>query len=260
MLSLAAVVPHGDEILVPKDKDSINLNRAMKELVNRIKEKKIEEYIFISPHHLRIDTHIGIILTEYLEGSWKYEKIRFRRKIKSDRELASKIYEETRKEGIPVVGVNFGALEGKLSKICLDWGTLIPLFFLPKRRMVLITPAREVPFETLIEFGKIIGRISKNSSKRFAIIISADHAHAHDKDGPYGYHPDADYYDKFVMEHLDNLDALPKLKDEIIKNAKPDSFWQLLILAGVLKEAPLKLRYKTYGRPTYFGMAVAWYE
>ncbi len=258
MLTLAAIVPHGDEILVPED-NSIRLHNAMKVLAKRVKEKKVEEYIFVSPHHLRIDTHIAIILTEYLEGSWKYKNLKFRRKVKCDKELALEIYEEARKN-LPVVGVNFGALEGELSKICLDWGTLIPLYFLPKRKMVLITPARGIPFGSLIDFGKIVGKIVRDSKKRIGVIISADHAHAHREDGPYGYHPDADYYDKYVMENLDNLENLLGLKEETIENAKPDSFWQLLILLGILKENPLKLKRKEYACPTYFGMAVAWYE
>ncbi len=259
MLVLAAIVPHGDEILIPEDEESAKLHNAMIELGERIKEKKVDEYIFVSPHHLRIDTHLAIMLTEYLEGSWKYKNLRFRRKIKCNKGLAWEIYEKTRKS-LPVVGVNFGALEGELSKICLDWGTLIPLYFLPKRKMVLMTPGREIPYESLIYFGKVVGEIVKNSKKRIGVIISADHAHAHRKEGPYGYHPDADYYDKYIMENLENLDMLLKLKEKTIENAKPDSFWQLLILLGILKENPLKLKKKLYGLPTYFGMAVAWYE
>jgi len=258
MLTLAAVVPHGDEILVP-DENSADLHNAMKELGQRVKEKKVEEYVFVSPHHLRIDTHMAIILTEYLEGSWKYRNLRFRRKVKCDKELAQEIYEKSR-ENLPVVGVNFGALEGELSKICLDWGTLIPLYFLPKRKMVLITPARGVSYDNLISFGEVVGKIVKNSKKRIGVIISADHAHAHSKDGPYGYHPDADYYDEYVMKNLDALENLLKLKDETIENAKPDSFWQLLIWLGILKKNPLELKKKVYACPSYFGMAVAWYE
>ena len=258
MLTLAAIVPHGDEILIPEG-DSVGLHNAMKELAKRVKEKKVEEYIFVSPHHLRIDTHMAIILTENLEGSWHYKNLRFRRKIKCDKELAQEIYEKTKKF-LPVVGINFGALEGELSKICLDWGTLIPLYFLPKREMVLITPARGISNESLINFGKLVGKIVKSSKRRIGVIISADQAHAHSKEGPYGYHPDAYYYDEYVIKNLDNLENLLKLKEETIENAKPDSFWQLLILLGILKENPLKLMRKEYACPTYFGMAVAWYE
>ncbi len=260
MLSLTAVVPHGDEILLPEDDESLKLHRAMKFLGYEVRKRRIREYVFISPHHIRIDTHIGIILTEYLQGRWKYKNLRIRRKLKVDRELARKIYEST--EEIPRVGINFGALEGELSSICLDWGTLIPMYFLPRRKMVLLTPARGIRREELIRFGEILGVIMENDKRRMALIVSADHAHAHSRDGPYGYHKDAERYDREVEEILlsGSLGELEKMDKELIENAKPDSYWQLLILRGVLKKVPLENLLTVYGRPTYFGMMVSIFE
>ncbi len=260
MLSLAAVVPHGDEILVPEDEESLKLNRAMKFLGYEIRKRKIREYVFISPHHIRIDTHIGVVLTEYLEGRWKYKNLRFRRKLKVDRNLARMIYESSKE--IPRVGINFGALEGELSSICVDWGTLIPMYFLPKRKMVLITPARGIKRKELVRFGEILGEIMENERRRMAIIVSADHAHAHSKEGPYGYHKDAEKYDRIVEEILlsGSLEKLEKMDENIIENAKPDSYWQLLILRGVLKRVPMENLLTVYGRPTYFGMMVSIFE
>ncbi len=260
MLALAAVVPHGDEILLP-EKGAEQLHEKMKELGERIEKKGIEEYVFITPHHLRIDTHIGVVLTEYLEGSWKYKSIRFRRKVRCNRELAKEIYERTRKE-VPVVGVNFGALEGPLSKMQLDWGTLIPLYFLPKRKMVLITPARGIKRKELVKFGELLGNILDRKDEKIALIVSADHAHSHSEEGPYGYHKDARKYDEIIERVLlsSSFKELLKMKDKLIENAKPDSYWQLLILYGVLKKVPMENFFTVYGRPTYFGMAVSIFE
>jgi len=260
MLSLAAVVPHGDEVLVPEDEESLKLHRAMKFLGYEIKKRKIKEYVFVSPHNIRIDTHIGIVLTEYLEGSWKYEKLRFKRRYKVDRNLARKIYNSTGE--IPRVGINFGALEGELSSLCLDWGTLIPLYFLPKRKMVLITPARGIERAQLIRFGEILGEIMESEKRKMAFIVSADHAHAHSEDGPYGYHPDAEKYDRRIERMLlsNSLGNLKRMSEKLIENAKPDSYWQLLILYGVLKKVPMENFFTVYGRPTYFGMAVSLFE
>ncbi len=261
MLSLAAVVPHGDEILSPEDEESQRLHRAMVKLGDLIRERDVKGYILITPHNIRIDTHIGIILTEYASGSWKYGKIRIRRKIRCMRDLAREIYEKSKKEGVPVVGINFGALEGTYSNMPLDWGSLIPLYFLPRREIVLITPARGIGRDELVRFGNIIADVVENKREKFALIVSADHAHAHSHDGPYGFSPYAEEYDKLVVDAMKsgNLISLMNLDEKLIQEAKPDSYWQLLILGGVLEKLPMRNLFAEYGLPTYFGMAVAVY-
>ncbi len=262
MLSLAAVVPHGDEVLLPEDEGSKRLHNAMKKLAEMVKEENVDAYVIITPHNIRIDTHIGIILTEYATGFWKYKNLIMRRKYRCMREVARKIYERAVKKGLPVVGINFGALEGELSRIPLDWGSLIPLYFLLKKDIVMITPARKIEKEELVEFGKLLTEILNNEDKRFVLIVSADHAHTHLKDGPYGFSPKAKEYDEIVVKALKSgdLKILKTMPEEIIEEAKPDSYWQLLILAGVFEKIKMRRIFVEYGCPTYFGMAVATYE
>ncbi len=262
MLPIAAVVPHGDEVLLPEDKESRKLNSAMKNVAKRVKEENIDGYVIITPHNIRIDTHIGVILTEYAAGFWRYKNLRIRRRYRCMRDVAQKIYEKARKRKLPVVGINFGALEGELSRISLDWGTLIPLSFLPRRDIILVTPARKISREELMEFGKVMARVLEKEKRNLALIVSADHAHTHSKEGPYGYSPKAMEYDEIVVKSLKsgNLKTLKNMPEEIINEAKPDSFWQLLILAGVMEEIRMRKVLVEYGCPTYFGMAVAIYE
>lgn len=40
----------------------------------------------------------------------------------------------------------------------------------------------------------------------------------------------------------------------MIENAKPDSFWQILILIGILKVKKFIVEDVMYACPTYFGM------
>ncbi|GEM_PF-110672 len=257
MINSILVAPHGDEILVPESEPMIALREAM------IKARDIvgnaETYIVVSPHNVRIDTHIGIILTEYMEGSWRYKKLRFRRKFKNDRNLAKRIYETANTQGIPVVGINFGALEGPLSKMSLDWGTLIPLYFLPRRNIVLITPARGISRHSLVRFGEIMGKIADEEKRKISVIISADHAHTHSPDGPYGFSEMAEEYDSTVVRSLKSgkLEKLLDMPQEVIDSALPDSYWQLLMLYGIMKIKHLKPEFVVYGMADYFGMAVS---
>ncbi|MCD6275876.1 MAG: hypothetical protein J7J42_03940, partial [Thermoplasmata archaeon] len=75
MLSKIAVMPHGDEVLIPEDNDTQKLHLLMREIGEDIKD--VDEYIIITPHNIRIDDHIGVILTEYAYGFWRYRNIRF---------------------------------------------------------------------------------------------------------------------------------------------------------------------------------------
>lgn len=250
------IAPHGEEILNPKDDKSMKLNQAMMSVSSKIHS---DEYVIVTPHNIRIDDNMAVILTQYAEG--KVGMIR--RKYKCDRNLAYMIYKRSKSESLPVVGVNFGALEGELSRITLDWGSLIPLYFLKKKKIVIITPARGVDRGTLREFGRVIGETVKSYNKRITVIISADHSHTHDPKGPYGYSDYAKVYDSLIIDTIkgNKFENLMSIDQKIIDEAKPDSYWQLLILLGILDlEKEFKTTYFEYQVPSYFGMAVALLE
>jgi aromatic ring-opening dioxygenase LigB subunit len=86
-----------------------------------------------------------------------------------------------------------------------------------------------------------------------ALIASADHGHAHDASGPYGFDPAAAEYDARFQALLPTGDFRPLA--ELVDAAKADSLWQLLVLQGAIGGRPLELL--AYAAPTYYGMAVA---
>ena len=88
------------------------------------------------------------------------------------------------------------------------------------------------------------------------MIASADHGHAHDADGIYGYHPAAAQYDALLQEILasDRLDFFPLA--ELVEDATADSLWQLVVLQGAVGEGA-RADVLAYAAPTYYGMLVA---
>jgi aromatic ring-opening dioxygenase LigB subunit len=86
------------------------------------------------------------------------------------------------------------------------------------------------------------------------LVASADHAHAHDPAGPYGFDEAAAAYDARFLELLraEPLDFAPLA--ELVQPAKADSLWQLLVLQGAVS-GPAELL--AYAAPSYYGMAVA---
>jgi aromatic ring-opening dioxygenase LigB subunit len=91
-----------------------------------------------------------------------------------------------------------------------------------------------------------------------AIVASADHGHAHSADGPYGFDPAAADFDGRIVALVESgrLDRLLELDPGLVADAKADSYWQLLLLAGALGgHGTIELL--SYEAPSYYGMLTA---
>ncbi len=174
--------------------------------------------------------------------------------------------EEAEKRSLPVVGANYGALEGPLSDLAMDWGTLVPLWFFLKEnglksKVLIVTPSRGIPLAQNFEFGRAVAEVGERGRKRVAFVASSDQAHAHRKDGPYGFSPRAKEYDEKVAEAIKRgeLQSIMRMDPGFVEAAKPDSLWQMTMLAGVLSVVPMKGELVSYRLPTHFGMLCAGY-
>ncbi len=245
---------------IPFSSQRMRKQKKLAEVLKKIGRElsRAEVHVLISPHSIRMSEALGVIMAENLISWLGFAGVQLSGEYKTDKELAKEIYLRAKAEGLPVVDVNFASLSGEYSRFPLTWGELIPLHFLEKRPLVLLTPARHIPKETLVKFGEITGEVLESYGKRVAFIASADHAHAHGN-GPYGYAPEAKEYDKIVMRIIEEnrLEKLLEMPGELINKALPDSYWQLLVLYGVLRKVPMKVKLTGYACPSYFGMGAA---
>lgn len=269
-LVYACIAPHGDEIvprLAGKDLALFSPTRkGMRSLASQISDAKPETLVVASPHSLRLRGHIGVVMSEISKGRVSHGSKELALRAECDVKLAADIVEKAEDRGIPVVGANYGSASGPLSNLPMDWGTLIPLsFFLGKgrlkRRIVIVTPSREIELEQNFQFGRVVAEVSEQTSKRIAFVASADQAHAHLKSGPYSYSKEASKYDQVVVEAVkgNRLRAIMELAPSLVDAAKPDSLWQMTMLAGVLDIVPMVPEFFSYQVPTYYGMLCAGY-
>jgi aromatic ring-opening dioxygenase LigB subunit len=267
----ACIAPHGSEAIPKLAGDKLEAFRetrhGMEELARQIRKHGPHTIIIVTPHGLRLDQTIGIVTAQYSAGHLKDKGKTISARFKCNRQLAQKIYQTAKKAGLPVVGANYGTSEGPASCMPMDWGILIPLYFFgaqekKKPRIVIVTPSREIPPTQLVEFGKIIAKVAETSKRKIAFVASADQGHAHDKNGPYGFHPASKEYDEIVIKAVkeNNLKQLLTLAPQFVEDAKPDSLWQIAILKGVLDIVPMKGRLISYQAPTYFGLLCADFE
>jgi aromatic ring-opening dioxygenase LigB subunit len=236
MICFAVVAPHGDVDEPPE------LLAAMEELGARFDAAAPDAAIVVTPHNVHVEGHFAVVTAAHVGEH------------ATDRELAAELVAAVREAGLPVVGVSYGGNDPAAAELPLDWGTEVPLRFLRAPRIVVVAPARDRPLEEHVRLGAVLAETS--GDLRVALVASADHGHAHDADGPYGFDPAAAIYDARVHEILDGgpLDFAPLA--ELVEDAKADSLWQLLVLQGAVGTRA-RSELLAYAAPTYYGMAVA---
>jgi len=230
VICFACIAPHGEVDLDPR------LREAMEELGRRFAAAAPDVAVVVTPHNVHVDRHFAVVTAGQV-GEWE-----------TDRATAGALLGC----GLPIVGVSYGGNDPATAEHPLDWGTEIPLGFLRAERVVVVSPARDRPLEEHLRLGEAIAALPG----RVALIASADHGHAHDPDGPYGFHAAAAEYDARLREILaaPPLDFLPLA--ELVEDAKADSLWQLLVLQGAVGAAA-RVDVLAYAAPTYYGMLVA---
>jgi aromatic ring-opening dioxygenase LigB subunit len=238
----------------------------MAELASLAKRQNPNAIVIATPHNLRLEAKIGVVTSEFTEGSLKENDKMVELRCSCDRELAKTILRKANELKLPVVGANYGTSDGPASCMPMDWGTLIPLWFLVGRgnedlKVIIVTPSREIPLKELASFGNVISDVASSSGKRVAFVASADQGHAHRADGPYGYNPASAEFDQLVKEAVqkNDLGPLMRLSTKFVEDAKPDSLWQLAILQGILERTRMVGHMLSYQTPTYYGMLCASY-
>ena len=270
-LEYACIMPHGGEIIpklaVPRVQQSVReTTTAARTIAREIRRTNPHTIVIASPHNLRLQSHIAIVTTENSTGELKGAgKRKVSLKLKCDREFARELLRESARSGLPVVGANYGTAEGPPSDMAMDWGTLVPMWFIAKEervkaRIVIVAPSREIPLGQNISFGKVLAKLAeKRKHHRVVFIASADQAHAHQKIGPYGFHQAASNYDKFVSRAIreNRISSISGLSKQLVEDAKPDSLWQMAMLVGVTEVIEMRGSLLSYQVPTYYGMICA---
>jgi aromatic ring-opening dioxygenase LigB subunit len=230
VIVFACIAPHGDMDLDPA------LRAAMEELGRRFDDADVETAIVVTPHNVHVQAHFAVVTAARI-GDWE-----------CDRDTAAALLASD----LPILGVSFGGNDPAQAEMPLDWGTEVPLAFLRAKRVVALAPARDLSLEEHIRLGETIARLPG----RHALIASADHGHAHDADGPYGFDADSAVYDEKLLQILGSgrLDFRPLAAH--VEAGKADSLWQLLVLQGAMGESA-RTTLLAYAAPTYYGMAVA---
>ncbi|XP_013410489.1 uncharacterized protein LOC106173796 [Lingula anatina] len=154
----------------------------------------------------------------------------------------------------------------------LRWAEVIPLSFikdLKNMKIVVISqPSKRytesvkmIP-ELLMLGQKLYQELEELADKKVVVIISADLAHTHSEEGPYGYSNASEPFDKACGTWASTLqpEALLKTAANYVDEAKSCGYTGLVMLQGMLQAAGLDSwthRLLVNYHPSYYGMMVA---
>lgn len=236
----------------------------MEELGRLFDAARPDAVVIATPHNVHISNALGVVVAGRVAGKLQGVTPPIALDVLSETELAWRVLDGMSEAGVPAVGVSFGANDPDAAVAPMDWGVLIPLWFMGGRHdppvpIVVVTPARDLGASEHVTAGAAIARAAAGSQRRVALIASADHGHAHRKDGPYGYDGAAGEYDALICRLVreNRLEELAGIDARLVERAKADSWWQMLILHGAT--AGWRGRLISYEAPTYFGMLTAAY-
>jgi aromatic ring-opening dioxygenase LigB subunit len=254
-LVFACIAPHGGLVF---DQPEAPTRQGMEELGRRFAATRPEAVIVLTPHGTHVDAHFVVVRSAMLEGDasqWTDADSNY--EGPGDPELADECIHALQDDGLPALGITFGATAAGASTMPLDWGAAIPLWFM-RAPAVVVSPNRALANEQHVRAGAALARAT--GDKRVALIASADHGHGHSADGPYGFAEESAPYDERIQELVreNRLGDLVETDAQWAVTALADSFWQLLMLYGAVGDT-FEPELLSYEAPTYFGMLTASY-
>ena len=264
-----AIAPHGPiAVREACTEDELELAaatlRGFDELASRCADTDPEVLLVVTPHSVHVDGAMAVVVSARMEGAvcgTDGRAITLEAEI--DRGLAEQALTCLHEAGVAAVGASFGGNRRDEAVMPMDWGTLIPLWHLgcrrdPPLRAVIVSPARDLSPRTHVVAGRALADAASRSGKRVAFVASADHGHAHSADGPYGYDAAAAEYDGLVERLVteNRLGELLGVDPDFVDRAAADSWWQMLMLHGALRNG-WRSELLSYEAPSYYGMLCA---
>lgn len=281
-LVFACVAPHGFFLIPELSADAegaLRTRSALEEVGRRCDAARPEVIVIATPHGTRVEGANCLAAVGRAAGSLRWGEQLVEMNVPVDIPLTDSIAAVGREHGVPIALAGFGGNRRNQSVMPLDWGTLIPLWFLGHGRnqvghgdvvaeppsedlgppVVIVTPSRSLPRGMMLRMGTVIAEAAARDGRRVALVASCDWAHTHAEDGPYGFHPAAAEVDGLVVQAFEanEPERLIDLPDTLAQDVAIDGLWQTLILAGALRHTPMQGELLSYEAPTYFGMIVA---
>lgn len=260
-LQFAAILPHPPALIPDIGKNEHKAVAATKKAVVKVFEalKKIDfdTLVIISPHGLVGREQVPVLSCSRFTGTlgaFGAGSLTF--SFKGDSRLAGQVIEMAKSYGIGVQ---------ESDKSVLDYGTLVPLYFLSKKKIssrILPVGISYASRQSLYAFGGIIREAAEVLKKKIAIIASGDLSHRLKKNSPQGFSEVAKEFDQKVVTAIKKMKPkeILELSHDLSEEAAECGVRPISILLGALNGLSLKTRVLSYEAPFGVGYLVATIE
>jgi aromatic ring-opening dioxygenase LigB subunit len=270
----AAIAPHGDlaipQVVAPEKRNLAKKTQTgMLGLRRRFWLPDPTSVVVLSPHNIHVQGNFAAVVSCNARGSLDEGGEKLDLSVPTDRALAASVLAELKSADLSAVAVSYGGNDPAEAVFPLDWGSLIPLWYLGRRSegslpTVIVAPARDRSTQDHVAAGAAIARAVAKAEGRVALVASCDQSHTHGAKGPYGFTARAAEFDQLVVDAVkaNDLGRLVNVDRGLIEDAKPDAWWQMLMLHGALTAdgREWQAEFLSYEAPTYYGMLCAAFE
>jgi AmmeMemoRadiSam system protein A len=239
------LVPH-PPIILPEvgkgEEEKIrNTSNSLHKVGKEISLKEPSTIILVTPHGTMFEDAIALSYENEILGDLKnFGAAAVSMKLEINKPLTSKIYEFALKEGISSIMTTNSILSKYNISLFLDHGAMVPLYFINKYynnyKFVHITYAALSDID-LYKFGICINKAVEDLKEDAVIIASGDLSHKLKTEGPYGYDPSGEKFDKEFLHQLElgDVKGVFSIDKEIICNAGECARRSIAILLGALE-------------------------
>ncbi|HEX2927547.1 MAG TPA: AmmeMemoRadiSam system protein A [Ruminiclostridium sp.] len=198
-------VGKGEEQKIKKTAESMDA------IGREVAEKAPETIIIVTPHGTMFQDAIVLSNESVITGNMKnFGAPDVSLKLPINKELTKKIYDTAQDGGIPSILATAAIFKKYNASVSIDHGTLVPLYFINRHyknyKLVHITYAPLSDIE-LYRFGVAISKAVEESGENAVFIASGDLSHRLKEEGPYGYDPSGEKFDKEFLESLQEGDV-----------------------------------------------------
>jgi len=257
------IVPH-PPLLVPdvgggRETGILRTTKAMERLTQQLAEHRPDTVFIISPHGSSHHNAMGAATSMSSQGSmrsWGARGPDYR--FDNDLETVAALEDEARAANIPMRSIGDRSYE-------LDHGVLVPVHFLIKgmgrAKMVPLTFSW-LPLDAHFAFGQAVRRAAEKIGRRVAIVASGDLSHRLTHDGPAGFHPDGEVFDRKLVQYIEDYDVMGimTMDEALINHAGECGLRSIVILLGALDGLAVKSEVLSYEGPFGVGYCVASFE
>src|SRR5207244_7113377 len=135
---------------------------GMEELGRRFAASEPDSVVVLTPHSVHVEGSMAVVVAGahagLLAGS---NGAGIELACPSDRQLALELLVRLWSARVPAVGLSYGGNDPAEAVMPMDWGTLIPLWFMggrcePPLPAVVVSPARDLPASEHVRAGRSI--------------------------------------------------------------------------------------------------------